>query len=86
MAATANSRARFGRRTPLERRSRLQCLDAGVTARQVGTAGGAGTDVVMYYRVGVRDQTGVDSMICKSAGPSFTPIGNWTSMFANGFE
>ncbi len=50
------------------------------------SGGGAGTDVVLYYRVGVRDQTGVDSMICKSAGPIFTPIGNWTSMFANGFE
>lgn len=50
------------------------------------SAGGAGTDVVLYYRVAVRDLTGVNSMICKSAGPLFTPIGNWTSMFANGFE
>jgi hypothetical protein len=48
--------------------------------------GGAGTDVVLYYRVAVRDLTGTNSMICKSAGPMFTPIGNWTSMFANGFE
>ncbi|MBL8245309.1 MAG: hypothetical protein JNL89_14005 [Rhodanobacteraceae bacterium] len=48
--------------------------------------GGAGSDVVLYYRSGVRDLTGVNSMICKSAGPLFTPIGNWQSMFANGFE
>jgi hypothetical protein len=48
--------------------------------------GGSGADVVLYYRSGVRDLTGVDSMICKSAGPVFTPIGNWTSEFQNGFE
>lgn len=48
--------------------------------------GGAGSDVVLYYRSGVRDLTGVNSMICKSAGPMFTPLGNWQSMFANGFE
>lgn len=51
--------------------------------------GGAGSDVVLYYRVGVRDLTGVNSMICKRGGPIFTPIGDWSvsaSIFANGFE
>jgi hypothetical protein len=48
--------------------------------------GGAGTDVVLYYRSAVRDLTGVDSMICKSAGPIFTPIGDWSPVFQNGFE
>ena len=53
---------------------------------------GAGTDVVMYYRSGVRDRTNVgagtqDSMVCKKAGPAFTPIGNWLPvMFENGYE
>lgn len=48
--------------------------------------GGAGRDVVLYYRAAVRDLTGVNSMICKSVGPLFTPLGNWQSMYANGFE
>jgi hypothetical protein len=61
-------------------------LSANLANGQDISGGGAGSDVVLYYRVGVRDQTGVDSMICKSAGPIFTPIGNWTSMFQNGFE
>jgi hypothetical protein len=49
---------------------------------------GTGADVVLWYRVGVRDQTGVDSMICKRAGPAFRPIGNWNQppLFADGFE
>ncbi len=53
---------------------------------------GSGTDVVMYYRAGVRDMTSVpgpqDSMICKSVGPVFTPVGDWGGdlMFSNGFE
>lgn len=47
---------------------------------------GSGTDVVLYYRSGVRDLTSSNSMICKSAGPLFTPLGNWNVMFANGFE
>lgn len=50
---------------------------------------GSGADVVLYYRVGVRDLTGVNSMVCKSAGPLFTPLGNWGSaaeLFADGFE
>jgi hypothetical protein len=50
--------------------------------------GGAGTDVVLYYRVGVRDQTGVDSMVCKEAGPVFVPFGPWGAdpIFVDGFE
>jgi hypothetical protein len=53
---------------------------------------GAGADVVMYYRAGVRDMTSSpgpqNSMICKSVGPVFTPVGNWASLplFADGFE
>jgi hypothetical protein len=53
---------------------------------------GSGTDVVLYYRVGVRDRNASpgpqDSMICKRAGPVFTPIGNWGAppLFENGFE
>jgi hypothetical protein len=51
-------------------------------------ATGGGADVVLWYRVGVRDQTGVDSMVCKKAGPAFRPIGTWTPapLFADGFE
>lgn len=49
-------------------------------------ATGAGTDVVLWYRVGVRDQTAVDVMVCKKAGPAFRPVGNWAALFANGFE
>ena len=55
-------------------------------------ASGEGTDVVLYYRVGVRDRTNEgagtqDSMVCKQAGPVFTPIGNWLPvLFDNGFE
>jgi hypothetical protein len=55
-------------------------------------AAGAGTDVVMYYRVGVRDRSAnpgpQDSMICKKAGPVFVPIGDWSvaPLFADGFE
>ena len=54
---------------------------------------GHGTDVVLYYRGGVRDRTNEgpgtqDSMECKSVGPAFIPFGNWTpgQMFGNGFE
>lgn len=53
---------------------------------------GEGTDVVLYYRGGVRDKTNdgngpQDSMICKKVGPKFRPIGTWTSvLFENGFE
>ncbi len=59
---------------------------------------GAGADVVLYYRVGVKDRTNEgagtqDSMVCKKAGPVFTPIGNWSGVvplpddvFANSFE
>ena len=50
---------------------------------------GAGADVVLWYRVGVRDQTGVNSMICKKAGPAFRPVGNWsnsTPLLIDGFE
>lgn len=62
-----------------------------------GVAGG-GTDVVLYYRAGVKDRTNEgagtqDSMVCKKAGPVFTPIGNWSGVvplpddvFASGFE
>ena len=59
-------------------------------------AAGAGTDVVLYYRVGVKDRTNEgagtqDSMICKKAGPVFTTIGNWggvvvPEIFDSGFE
>ena len=61
-------------------------------------ATGAGTDVVLYYRAGVRDRTNEgtgtqDSMVCKSAGPVFVPIGDWSvggprpdPLFADGFE
>ena len=61
----------------------------------VGTVGGPnppaainGADVVLWYRVGVRDQTGVDSMICKKAGPAFRPVGDWGDgeLFSDGFE
>jgi hypothetical protein len=51
-----------------------------------------GTDVVLYYRAGVRDRTNEglgtqDSMVCKRVGPMFTPVGTWTpSMFDNSFE
>ncbi len=56
-------------------------------------AAGAGTDVVVYYRSGVRDRTNEgagtqDSMVCKKAGPVIAPIGDWseTAAFLNGFE
>lgn len=57
--------------------------------------GGAGTDVVVYYRAGVRDRTAEggngalqDSMVCKSVGPAFVQIGDWAEspMFSDGFE
>jgi hypothetical protein len=54
---------------------------------------GAGSDVVLYYRVGVRDRTNVgpntqDSMVCKRAGPVLVPVGNWGEevLFENGYE
>lgn len=53
---------------------------------------GSGTDVVLWYRVGVRDvrigstSPPTDVMICKKAGPAFRPIGNWQATFQNGFE
>ena len=53
---------------------------------------GEGTDVVLYYRGGVRDKTAdgngpQDSMVCKRVGPKFRPIGIWYStMFVDGFE
>lgn len=51
-------------------------------------AADTGTDVVMYYRSGVRDLTGVNSMICKKAGPVIVPIGDWfeAAEFMNDFE
>ena len=54
--------------------------------------GGAGSDVVLYYRGGVRDKTAdgngpQDSMVCKKVGPKFTPIGVWNApLFGDGFE
>ncbi len=39
---------------------------------------GTGTDVVLYYRAAVKDTAGVDAMVCKSAGPMFQPLGNWS--------
>ncbi|HWT15707.1 MAG TPA: hypothetical protein VN581_07995 [Patescibacteria group bacterium] len=53
---------------------------------------GEGTDVVLYYRGGVRDKTAdgngpQDSMVCKRVGPKFRPIGIWYStLFVDGFE
>lgn len=57
------------------------------------------TDVVLYYRGGVRDSAGdfpvgnpvpADPMICKSVGPRMVPVGNWAGssedIFRNGFE
>ena len=46
------------------------------------------TDVVMYYRGGVRDVVGVDIHQCKVAGPVLTPLGEWTTFngFSDGFE
>jgi len=61
-------------------------------AGDIGGVGGAGSDVVLYYRVGVRDRTNVgadtqDSMICKRAGPALVPTGDWSpAVFKNGFE
>ena len=57
-------------------------------------ATGAGADVVLWYRVGVRDVRAgsttppADVMICKKAGPAFTPIGNWggAALLLDGFE
>lgn len=55
-------------------------------------AAGEGTDVVLYYRGGVRDKTAdgngpQDSMVCKKVGPKFTPIGVWNApLFGDGFE
>jgi hypothetical protein len=54
---------------------------------------GEGTDVVLYYRVGVRDRTNEgpgtqDSMVCKRAGPVLVPVGDWGGavLFENGYE
>lgn len=56
-----------------------------------------GSDVVMYYRGGVRDSAGdfpvgnpvpADPMICKSVGPRLVPVGDWSGeeLFRNDFE
>lgn len=55
---------------------------------------GEGTDVVLYYRAGVRDRTNEgpgtqDSMVCKRVGPVLVPVGDWGQsgvLFDNGFE
>jgi hypothetical protein len=57
------------------------------------------TDVVMYYRGGVRDSAGdfppgnpvaADPMVCKSVGPRMVPVGQWEDdpdlLFSNQFE
>jgi hypothetical protein len=57
------------------------------------------TDVVMYYRGGVRDSAGdfppgnpvpADPMVCKSVGPRLVPVGVWQDdpdlVYRNGFE
>lgn len=51
-------------------------------------ATGTGTDVVLWYRAGVRDLSGTNSMICKSVGPVLTPFGDWGvgPLFVDGFE
>ena len=41
-------------------------------------------DVVVYYRGGVQDVVGSDIFICKTAGPTLTPIGNWGSAPCSG--
>lgn len=48
----------------------------------------ANTDVVVYYRNGVEDVPGLDVYLCKTAGPTLTPIGNWgtSGIFEDGFE
>lgn len=46
------------------------------------------TDVVLYYRGGVRDVVGVDIHQCKVAGPVLTSLGEWGLFddFSDGFE
>lgn len=57
------------------------------------------TDVVMYYRGGVRDSAGdfppgnpvpADPMVCKSVGPRLVPVGDWGNdpdlVYRNDFE
>ena len=64
-----------------------------VNGEDLDGATGSGTDVVLYYRAGVRDRTNEgpgtqDSMICKKVGPVFVPVG-WNgadALFSNGFE
>ena len=64
-----------------------------VNSEDLDGATGSGTDVVLYYRAGVRDRTNEgpgtqDSMICKKVGPVFVPVG-WNgadALFSNGFE
>jgi hypothetical protein len=57
----------------------------------------ADSDVVLYYRGGVRDSAGdfpvgnpapADPMVCKSVGPRLVPVGDWSGdeLFRNGFE
>jgi hypothetical protein len=57
----------------------------------------ADSDVVLYYRGGVRDSAGdfpvgnpapADPMVCKSVGPRLVPVGDWSGdeLFGNGFE
>lgn len=66
-----------------------------VNGESLSGAEGYGTDVVLYYRGGVRDRTaeggdpGVqDSMICKKVGPLFVPFGDWSrsALFKDGWE
>lgn len=75
-------------------------LDANLANSQdIDGGAGEGSDIVMYYRAGVRDRTNEgaglqDSMICKRVGPIFTPIGAWfdpveplpEDVFMDGFE
>lgn len=57
------------------------------------------SDVVLYYRGGVRDSAGdfppsapvpADPMVCKSVGPRMVPVGDWNAssdiLFRSGFE
>lgn len=61
--------------------------DALANAEDLDGPTGQGTDVVVWYRGGVRDLTGTNSMVCKSVAPVFVPFGNWTSvLFADSFE
>lgn len=70
-----------------------------IAALVTPTVSVSNTDVVLYYRGGVRDSAGdfppgspvpADPMVCKSVGPRMVPVGDWSgttdNLFRNGFE